>query len=311
MSLRAAILLCCLEPSGALGIELDLPGDAVRTAVRTSEAASELIAAGPWQDGSVPSIQAEGPLQRRAWRIETSSRTTLQILAPLRDQLAKAGYDTVFTCKDRTCGGFDFRYSLTVLPEPNMHVDLGDFRYLAARRDSDQGPEFVTLLVSRSSSTGFVQITQIGATVTPVTPVNASTKTDSSATNQSAGQIGKGLLSDGFVVLSDLEFETGSARLGAGSFKTLSDLAQWLQANPDARVTLVGHTDSEGSLAGNLALSKKRAASVRTRLVNDLGVSAAQVAAEGVGFLSPRASNLTDEGRQENRRVEAILTSTR
>lgn len=307
----ASIWLCAMAPSAVFGLDLQLPGNAVRTELATSDAGSGLIASGPWQNGTLETVEAEGRLKRSAWRIASSSRTTLQLFAPLRDQLIDAGYEIIFACKDRTCGGFDFRYSLNVLPEPAMHVDLGDFRYLAARRDTDDGPEFVSLLVSRSPGTGFVQITEVGAAVSPEAPVTASTKANPVTELVRTGQLESDIISLGHVVLEGLQFETGSSQLGSGSYQSLADLAGWLRSNPEARVTLVGHTDSEGSLAGNIALSKKRAASVRAHLINELGVSPGQLSADGIGFLSPRASNLTEDGRQKNRRVEAILTSTR
>lgn len=91
---------------------------------------------------------------------------------------------------------------------------------------------------------------------------------------------------------------------------TLGALADYLKQNPARQVTLVGHTDAVGSLDANIALSKRRARSVMQYLTQELGVSASQVAAEGVGYLAPRASNLTDAGREANRRVEVTLTST-
>jgi OOP family OmpA-OmpF porin len=113
------------------------------------------------------------------------------------------------------------------------------------------------------------------------------------------------------VALDDLVFDSGSADLGPGVFGSLASLSAYLAANPTRRITLVGHTDATGDLASNIALSKRRAESVRDRLVQTYGVPPDQIGAEGAGFLSPRASNLTAEGRTENRRVEAMLASTR
>ena len=87
-------------------------------------------------------------------------------------------------------------------------------------------------------------------------------------------------------------------------------MAAWLKAHPDLRVTLVGHTDATGTLAGNVALSRQRAAAVRDWLIRHFGTDAAQLDAQGAGYLAPRASNQTAEGRQKNRRVEVMLTST-
>jgi OOP family OmpA-OmpF porin len=73
------------------------------------------------------------------------------------------------------------------------------------------------------------------------------------------------------------------------------------------RVALVGHTDATGSLDANIALSRKRAASVKDRLVRAYGIAVSRLDAEGMGYLAPIASNLTQAGRDANRRVEAVL----
>ena len=119
------------------------------------------------------------------------------------------------------------------------------------------------------------------------------------------------LQDNGSAVLEDLVFKSGSAELGPGPFETLVALAGFLKDDPARTVALVGHTDASGGLVGNTALSRARAASVRERLMAGYAVPAAQITAEGVGYLAPRATNQTEDGRAKNRRVEAILTSTR
>ena len=84
-----------------------------------------------------------------------------------------------------------------------------------------------------------------------------------------------------------------------------------MAANPDKIVALVGHTDASGSLVANIALSERRAELVRQALIDRYSVEEARLTSEGVGYLAPRAPNQTEEGRQKNRRVEAIVTSTR
>lgn len=117
-------------------------------------------------------------------------------------------------------------------------------------------------------------------------------------------------MTGGAVVLQGLDFGTGAAELTDGRYAALAALAAWLAANPDKTVALVGHTDASGGLDGNIVISKRRAASVRTRLIEAYGVPGAQIEAQGVGYLAPIASNATEAGRQKNRRVEAVLTST-
>ncbi|RZK15894.1 MAG: OmpA family protein, partial [Pedobacter sp.] len=83
---------------------------------------------------------------------------------------------------------------------------------------------------------------------------------------------------------------------------TLDKLSSVLREN-GGKVTVNGYASSEGTAAYNLKLSKDRANSVKTYLVNS-GVNASQVATKGLGEANPIASNDTEEGRIQNRRVE-------
>ena len=111
------------------------------------------------------------------------------------------------------------------------------------------------------------------------------------------------------MVLSDLDFESGSATLGDDGIASLTMLAEWLSATPNARIALVGHTDSVGSADGNRALSQRRAETVRARLIFEGDIEPSRIEAAGVGYLAPVAPNTTEDGRAMNRRVEAILLS--
>src|SRR3546814_9475490 len=72
--------------------------------------------------------------------------------------------------------------------------------------------------------------------------------------------------SSDLLVLRDVVFETGRADLKPGAAERLRPLASYLQANPNVRVRIDGHTDAQGSDAYNQALSDRRAASVRAAL---------------------------------------------
>jgi OOP family OmpA-OmpF porin len=320
MKLRALIwaALIALMPPAAGAFAPELPAGATMT-VREIQAARDVnVPVGPFSGGEVPAIRTQGRVTSEAWRISTDSLSTLQILLPLRAQLEESGFEILMECETEACGGFDFRYSIELLPEPEMHVDLGDFRYLSARREREGGePEFITLMVSRSANNAFIQVTHVGESEISSGPAIASSKSPDAAgwndaAQPEAGQSLAGLLQTaGWVLLDDVRFATGSAKLEEDNLASLAELAAWLKANPDKTVALVGHTDAEGSLKGNMELSKRRAKAVMERLVQDYGVPRKQLEAAGVGYLAPRASNLTPEGRSRNRRVEAILTSTR
>jgi OOP family OmpA-OmpF porin len=298
----------------ALALTLELPAPILDETVRNALPGSYPLPLSPFDGQTVPVRQIEGAVDQRAYRLDAPGQTTLAVLAALRDQITAAGFEVVFACEARTCGGFDFRYGTDVLPEPDMHVDLGDFRFLSAQR----GDEAVSVLVSRSALSAFVQITRV--TEAPVLPdppddvpapavIDLDVKPLPDLPDGSA--LGAALDAQGTAILGDLVFASGAASLAEGDYPTLAALAVWLEANPDATVALVGHTDASGSLAANIALSERRAEAVAEVLVTTHGVDRARLDAEGVGFLAPIATNQTEEGRQQNRRVEVVVTSTR
>ncbi len=300
--------LLAMAPVAVSAMDLHLPVGANLAKEVTDDFGSYRLPISGWENGRIETIWAEGAISQQAWRIEPSDQTTLQLLETLRGQMALAGFDVLFECDAAACGGFDFRFDTEVLAEPEMHVDLGDFRFLSAQRMGKTRPEYISLIISRSATASYVQIMRVGDAAANYTPLTTTTKTAPIAADLS--EMAKMLEVEGYAVLEDLSFATGSSKLEGSEFATLQALADYLIANPSRTVALVGHTDAEGSLGGNVSLSKKRAGSVVSVLVNELGVNANQVSAEGMGFLAPRASNLTDEGRDQNRRVEVILTST-
>lgn len=308
--IRSLAFVTLLLAQPAVAVTLDLPGNARLQTEEKLALGSYDLPTGAFSNGQVPGVTVEGEVLRQAWQFDAPGLSTLQILVPLREQLTVDGFSILFECNTNTCGGFDFRFGINVMDAADMYVDLGDFRYLAAKADRADGPEYVSLLVSRSSLLGFLQITRIGpATGTPAI-VTVAQPPIRLAGAPPSGDFAARIEADGRVILSDLTFETGSAQLGPGPFASLRTLADYLLANPSRRVALVGHTDSQGALDANIALSKRRAGSVLERLVSDYAIPRSQLAAEGMGFLSPVASNLTAQGRDLNRRVEVIMTST-
>ena len=290
---------------------LEFPSSAVLVAQRSAEGAQAKFAVGPFANDTVEFRTVEGTRQSQVWKVREPSLSTAQIAAGLREQLTEKGYEILFSCKNDDCGGYDFRYALDLVAEPVMHVDLGDFRFISARRSDPE--DYLSLMISRTATGGLVQLDFLGdalAGALPVTITAPPVPPNSFTAEPATLDVATALTTVGRMSLDDLSFTTGSSDLSEGQYASLARLAAYLLANPDKTVALVGHTDSEGSIAGNIALSKRRAASVLERLVSVYDVPRRQMEAEGVGYLSPRASNLTDEGRVKNRRVEVILTST-
>lgn len=297
----APLVVAFALPANAL--ELALAG-ATPTLTESIEAGSVRLPDAPWSENAPPP-EVEGAINRTVLRSPGGARTTLQLLAPLRDQLSAVGFQQVFSCADRACGGFDFRFQLDLLPAPEMFVDLGDYRYLLMRREGGD-PHTVSIVTSRSTGAGFIHITTLGSAIIP----DIAAPAEAVATlPQATADVIVSLTSRGHAVLGDLDFPSGSSTLGPGTFASLTELAEWMGANPNARVALVGHTDSVGGADANQTLSERRAASVRSRLIEDAGIAPSRVEAAGVGYLAPVAPNTTEDGRAANRRVEVVLLS--
>lgn len=307
--MRWLLLLALSLPFPAAAVEVRLPG-ATLTGESDSPADSVRLPETPWTSGSVPP-EREGAIRRRAYSVPDPTRTSLQILSPTRSALEAAGYTQVFSCADASCGGFDFRFQLDLLPEPEMHVDLGDFRY-ALMENEDAAPRYVALVSSSSATAGFLHVTEVYPTALPADVPDSDGEavvSEPPPVQPKPLDLATSLVEFGHVVLDDLDFATGSAELGPGPFGSLESLADWLSANPLARVLLVGHTDAVGSQDANVSLSERRAAAVAERLAGEYGASREQLQSMGAGFLSPVASNLTEQGRAANRRVEVVLLS--
>jgi outer membrane protein OmpA-like peptidoglycan-associated protein len=105
---------------------------------------------------------------------------------------------------------------------------------------------------------------------------------------------------------SDISFDVGRADIQPNFRPILDTFAQGMVRNPEARVRIIGHTDSTGSDAINNPLSLNRAASVRDYLTAR-GVPVGAITIDGRGSREPVASNDTAQGRARNRRVEIFM----
>lgn len=151
-------------------------------------------------------------------------------------------------------------------------------------------------------------------TATNTAPVTDSTKPDNSAgtqgqtaNNWTAASIADAIRQNGRVSFTDNEvhFTTASAALAGDSQAVLDQTAQVLKDNPDWKMRVVGHTDSTGSASANDTLAQQRAQSVMAYLTGH-GVAGNRLRVEAAGQHQPAATNATDTGRAENRRVELI-----
>ena len=121
-----------------------------------------------------------------------------------------------------------------------------------------------------------------------------------------ANEMRDAIAETGSVALYGIQFDFDSAKILPASRPALDEIGKLLQENAALSLHVVGHTDNAGTLDYNLDLSRQRAESVVRDLVSTYGIDRGRLAAHGVGFLAPVASNEEESGRALNRRVELV-----
>ncbi len=106
---------------------------------------------------------------------------------------------------------------------------------------------------------------------------------------------------------ADVHFPNDSAVVNPKDKTQIAHVAKCMNTYPTLRAKIGGHTSSTGTPIYNMALSKRRAYAVKSELVKDYGVSSSRLSTKGFGLQSPLASNKSESGRAQNRRVETII----
>ena len=291
------------------------------------------VAEGVWSGDDVPFLEMNGTRLRQSYRMPNTPGAMAETVRALSESLTEQGFEVILSCIDLTCGGFDFRHRLDVLPLPGMYVDLGSFRYVSGARDSmeDEGAALASILVSASGDLVYLQVdlitplteAEVEATedsselpAVPASPpvegdaqaAETQTGSDTSSTEDTALQDpAEAFAARGEMVLEDVSFAFGSVELTGEDHPSLASLAAYIAATPDVQSVLVGNTDTTGTLEGNIRVSRSRAQAVANRLVEKYGVPGARLRVEGAGYLAPRADNRTEAGRARTRRGTAGL----
>jgi OOP family OmpA-OmpF porin len=110
----------------------------------------------------------------------------------------------------------------------------------------------------------------------------------------------------GRIVTHGILFDSGSDKIKGESYQTLKEIGQLLTDDPKLRISIEGHTDSDGTDEYNLTLSQKRAASVKNYLIANYKIAPERLESKGWGESKPIDKNNTPEGKANNRRVELV-----
>lgn len=222
--------------------------------------------------------------------LNPDSRSTLEIYENYRKSLLDQDFVPMFDCALEACGPAYARSAW------NRHNGLfaaadGDPRYLAGRRVTAEGTTYVALMVGRRR-------TQLD--IVEVVPMQV----DKVLVDATA--LGKGIDGEGRVSVYGILFDTDQAKVQPESAPALAEIATLLKQRPELKLYVVGHTDMSGSFEHNLELSAARAKAVVQVLIETHGIAADRLQGHGVGPLAPVASNLSEAGRGQNRRVELV-----
>ncbi len=121
-------------------------------------------------------------------------------------------------------------------------------------------------------------------------------------------ELGTALQQGQTLSFANIYFDSGSDVIQPSSYAVLDEIVELLRSNSTVTVRVVGHTDSDGSESYNQDLSRRRAQSVRSYLVQR-GIGSERLTTSGMGETQPVASNATAAGKAQNRRIEFVVTS--
>jgi len=301
---RLVLMLILAAPTLALGAP-DLAGSADHPRIGRFEGAwivahdvrdfdAYTLPVGPIKGKTGPSLALEGRVTRIGY-VQDPGPSVLEVARNFENRLVERGFEVLFQCDAKPCGGYDFRYGIEVLPIPKMDIDLSKFRYLAARAPAAEGvPEtFASVLISAVNRQVRTQVIVVEREAMENRMIDAAA-------------MAEGITADGRISLYGINFDTDSAAIKPSSEPALTEIAKLMQAEPELKLIVVGHTDSQGSLDYNMSLSQRRAAAVVAALVKTYGIARGRLSSAGVGYLAPVGSNRTEAGRALNRRVELI-----
>lgn len=235
----------------------------------------------------------EGVVTRIAYILE-GDQSLAEVARNYELALTGKGFDLVFECETRECGGGNFAYGIETLPLPQMVVDPFNFRYIGAKKSGDTGDAYAAVVISVDANRKVrIQVTVVETDSLAFKMVDAKAMQDAFAEK-------------GSVALYGIYFDTDKADIKPESAPTLEEMALFLTGAPGLSVVVVGHTDNQGTMDYNLDLSHRRAQAVVDALAANHRIASDRMVAAGAGFLAPVAPNDSADGRAKNRRVELI-----
>ncbi len=245
-------------------------------------------------------LRLEGRVTKIRYEIP-AGRSSLEVIRNYEGALTAHGFQIAFSCADQAC--FEGKLRDPYLLGQQLDTDNGDSslyfdhaRYLLAKLDRPDGPVYAGILAGEDKQriTAFVEVVESrGMEGDKIAFVDA-------------GQMADAIAGQNSVNLYGITFDFDQAVLRPESRPTLDEIARLLNAKPELRLEIIGHTDNRGAPDYNLDLSRRRATSVAAALILEYGIAPERLSASGAGMTVPIASNDTPAGQARNRRVELV-----
>jgi len=257
-------------------------------------------------------IQTEGRVTRTFYALDGADRTYSEVYSNYLDALTAQDFDIIAqgVSADRrgaavgSTNWIGVAYGANPVNAPGEPVATlfagtatsGGAGSIVARKERAAGTAYVVITVEQHSESyigTLIDIIEEAPLETGLVVVDAEA-------------IGADMVEYGRVVLDGLVFGFDSAELLAESDAALGEIAAYLNAHPNQRFFVVGHTDGVGAFSYNFSLSGDRARAVIDALVEQYGIDRERLEPHGVGPLAPLFSNESEAGRDRNRRVELV-----
>lgn len=255
-----------------------------------------VFATGPVQkeaDAESTALSVEGRITRIRYRVPEGV-SALEVFRNFESRARDSNYDIDFSGGPGEIRDYAFKYQHPVEILGESGIGNGIHYFLASKEVEGATDRLSVLVVPHGGGQGVI----VGLIAAESEPM-ATQMVD-------AEQMALSLDETGRVALYGIYFDHDSATLKAESKPTLDEIAEFMNANPDYNVIVVGHTDNAGAYDYNMSLSKRRAQAIMEALVEGYGIAAARLKSDGVGYLAPAATNMSDSGRALNRRVELV-----
>ena len=236
-------------------------------------------------------LSLEGKITRILYT-KPKERSILEVFRNYEAAVTSAGAEILYSCNQDNKECVE-RYAGPTLQKYSDIHSISNLagRYLLAKMEQDENTAYIAIAVGQSfADVHVIEIKDM----------------DQGMVTLDAEALGKGLDARGYVIVEGIYFDTDKATLQAHSKPAMDEMAKLLNDRPDLAVYVVGHTDSQGTLAHNRALSENRARSVVESLVGDYGIASARLEGHGVGPLAPQSHNREESGRARNRRVVLV-----